>query len=149
MALQRTSQQMQNQIKELLRQGHSKRQIARSLGICRKTINKVLADEGDLKAPVAEPRGESGLLDLDWESLVKQASQGVPIKTLWEEQDLNVSYRIFWGELRRRKPATKPVTIKLHHTPGEKAQIDFCDGINLVCRKTSAITKTHLFELTC
>lgn len=37
------------------------------------------------------------------------------------------------------------MTIKLHHNPGEKAQIDFCDGIELVNPRTNEATKTHLF----
>jgi transposase len=58
---------------------------------------------------------------------------------------VDISYRQFWSEFRKRRPVTKPVTIKLHHNPGEKAQVDFCDGISLVCKETGMTTKTHLF----
>lgn len=141
--LERTSQRMQDQIKELFGPGYSKKKIAESLGICRKTVRKALA--GASVVQTASESAGSIWSSLDWERLFQEERKGVPIKTLWAEQRLGVSYRRFWGEFRKRRPVVKPVTIKLHHTPGERAQIDFCDGINLVCRETGELTKTYLF----
>lgn len=144
MALERTSQKMQQQILELFEKGHSKRSIAKSLKICRNTVRKVLTAQKEIKL-TAVKTDAVGSEAIDWTHIIAEDAKGVPVKTLWEETTSPLNYRQFWGELRKRRPVVKPVTIKLHHTPGEKAQIDFCDGINLVCPKTGEITKTHLF----
>ncbi len=44
--------------------------------------------------------------------------------------------------MREKKPN---VTIPLTHKPGEKAQIDYCDGIDIIDPVTCKITKTQLF----
>lgn len=143
MALERTSVQMQKQIIELHKAGYSKRKIAKSLRVGRNTVRRVLQE---YMAPVPNAvGGQAEPNTLDWDHLISEDQKGVPVKTLWEEQETEMSYRKFWGELRKRRPVVKPVTIKLHHTPGEKSQIDFCDGIPIIDKKTGESTKTHLF----
>ncbi|MCB0362597.1 MAG: helix-turn-helix domain-containing protein [Bdellovibrionales bacterium] len=97
MALERTSVQMQNQIKELYEQGFSSRKISKSLKVSRNTFKKVL-DNRDLEVPITPIPSE---LKLDWPSILEQEKLGVPIKTLWEEQEVSCSYKKFWDELRK------------------------------------------------
>ena len=59
-----------------------------------------------------------------------------------------VSYVNFWRAFRDQVPhqaSPLEVTIRLHHKPGEKTQIDFCDGIPITDPLTGKTTLTQLF----
>ena len=54
----------------------------------------------------------------------------------------------FWRAFRDRIPreaSPHDVTIRLHHKPGERIQVDFCDGLLLTDPSTGKLTLTQLF----
>ena len=144
MAKERTSVRMQAQIKRMAEQGYSIRSIARVLQISRKTVRKYL--EGAATED-SEPAAWIGAVD--WDYVRKEVyGGGTTIKQIHAEVAPEVSYINFWRAFREKVPqkaSPSEVTIRLHHKPGEKVQIDFCDGIPITDRLTGKTTKTHLF----
>jgi transposase len=160
MAKERTSVRMQAQIKILSEQGHSIRRISRMLRLSRKTVRKFL-DSGP------EPAGESGLPaarlpgsgqvapaggwveTVDWEYVRQEVyGKGVTVKTIQREVAPEIPYVKFWRQFREKvKAQASPgeVTIRLHHNPGEKTQIDFTDGLWITDPLTGSKTQTQFF----
>lgn len=137
-----------NEIRRLVDLGLSQRQISKALNLHRATVKKYLAENAeDLVAsePAIVPAWQEAL---DWPALYGECCQGVPIKVLWEEnvreKGFEITYEAFWKQLRRRYPK---ITESMHRpfAPGERAEIDYCDGIPLYDPVTGEIRKTQLF----
>ena len=137
MAKKRTSQRMEEQIRILYQKGYTLRAIARVLKKSRPTIRRILF--GGVESSKDVP------LQCDWELIRKEHSKGVTLKQLHAEYAADVSYLRFWREFRKLKPVAPEPTIRLHHKPAEKTQIDFTDGISIVDRETGVVRKTELF----
>src|SRR5437870_13798601 len=59
-----------------------------------------------------------------------------------------IAYVKFWRVFREKaglKASPEQVTIRLHHKPAEKTQIDFCDGLWITERETGNQTLTQFF----
>ena len=71
-----------------------------------------------------------------------------PVNVLWEELSesgrINVQYAGFWKQLRKRSP-NLAATMHRVFAPGARAEIDYCDGLDLIDRLTGEIRKTELF----
>jgi transposase len=138
-----------NEIRRLIDLGLSQRQIASALKIHRSTVKKYLeeksSDSGEVESKTLLPQWQ---LALDWPALFGECCQGVPIKVLWEEQvqgkGITVTYEAFYKQLRRRYPK---VTESMHRpfVPGERVEIDYCDGISVFDPVTGEEKKTQLF----
>lgn len=128
MAKERTSVRMQAQIKTLSEQGYSIRRIARILRLSRKTVRKYLE-------PTAPPASESGGWEdeIDWDYVRQEVyGKGTTVKQIQREVAPEIAYVKFWRAFREktaRQASPDQVTIRLHHKPGEKTQVDFCDGL--------------------
>ena len=144
MAKERTSVRMQAQIKTMSEQGYSIRAIARILRISRKTVRKIL---GIVVTKPTEPAGWTQVVD--WNYVRQEVyGKGTTIKQIHQEVAPEVSYLNFWRAFREqvsRQASPQEVTIRLHHKPGEKAQIDFCDGLAITDPLTGKTTSTELF----
>lgn len=150
---------MEEQIRELRAKGHTIRAIARALGIHRDTVRLYLPPEDEHHKPrrlqaLKEKDLELGLGQLrprrwqeavDWEKVRQAQARGVSFKVLWQELELPVDYQAFWREFHRQHPALPKPTIRLMHKPGERAQIDYCDGIDIVDLATGETVSTQLF----
>lgn len=149
MAKERTSVRMQEQIRELSKQGASIHKIAQSLKVSRKTVRKFLR----IQAPGSEAGSASSVSEspsefarrVNWEAVRDELSRGCTIKQLHLELASEVSLSTFWRVLKEKIPSTPQVTLRLQHKPGEKVQIDFCDGIDLVDPQTGQKVSTQLF----
>ena len=140
MTRERTSRPMKEQIKTLYERGYSLRSISKSLKVCRKTIRKYLfPDEKPLKTTHDDD------LSVDWEAIEEQYARGATLLQLYRTYASESTYLKFWRAFRKRKPATVDVTMRLYHKPGERAQIDFTDGLSVVDRQTGLVRKTQLF----
>lgn len=145
MAKERTSVRMQAQIKTLSEQGYSIRAIARILKLSRKTVRKFL------ESPTAAEEAPAGswVLSVDWEYARREVyGKGTTIKQIHAEVAPEVTYLSFWRAFRDRvghEASPEEVTIRLHHKPGEKTQIDFCDGVPITDPLTGKTTPTQLF----
>ncbi len=74
--------------------------------------------------------------------------KGTTIKQIHQEVAPEVLYLNFWRAFREQvshQPSPQEVTIRLHHKPGEKAQIDFCDGLCITDPLSGKTTPTELF----
>lgn len=143
MAKARTSVRMQAQIRAMFEQGYSLRAMARVLRLSRKTIRKFLG------SPAALPGLPPWVQTVDWEYVRREVyGRGTTIKQVHQEVAPEVPYVRFWRALRDRVPrdaSAHDVTIRLHHQPGERTQIDFCDGLPLTDPDTGKSTRTQLF----
>ncbi len=152
MAKERTSVRMQAQIKTLSEQGHSIRSIARILRLSRRTVRRFLE-------PAAEISQESGLSavaqaggwveTVDWDYVRQEVyGKGTTVKQIQREVAPEIAYVKFWRMFREKvSPQTSPdqVTIRLHHKPAEKTQVDFTDGLFLTEPLTGKKTLTQFF----
>lgn len=133
------------EIKRLADLGFSQRKISRALKVHRDTVKRHLTDEGKAKPEV---ESDTWLDKLDWQAISGELRQGVPIKILWEEQatgrGIDVSYEGFWKQLRKRFPKTKE-SMHRPFVPGERCEIDYCDGISIYDPHTGTVRKTQLF----
>lgn len=143
MAKARTSVRMHTQIRHLAAHGYSLRAIARLLRLSRKTIRKVL---GSTPTPAEPPPWVS---TVDWTSVQQEVyGRGTTIKQVHQEVAPEVPYVRFWRAFRDRVPreaSPHDVTLRLHHKPGEKTQVDFCDGLPITDPATGKTTPTQLF----
>ena len=152
MAGMRKSRAMQNQIEELRAQGCGVRAIARALKIHRETVQAYLPEGDPLKTGKAEDPPDSFETtpvpwqdSIDWEYVRKEHGRGVALKVLWQEVCPRVGYIRFWRALRRLCPVMPEPVLRLQHKPGERSQIDYCDGIEIVDLMTGAKITTQLF----
>ena len=134
----------QKQIQELKDQGKSIRKIAESLQISRNTVRKYLQEEekndvGNLSSP-AWARG------IDWGDVITRYQRGIQIKQLYIEfAPESVSLPTFYARFSKLRGSSPRPTIPTLHRPGERVQIDYCDGIDLMDPETCKIKKTQLF----
>lgn len=138
----RISVPMIDQIRKLYLAGYSIRGIARSLNISRNTVKNHIR----CKASEEPKKPQHWSDDVDWEFLAKKRKSGVSVKQLYADYGpSHVGYGTFGDWLRKKSKQAKLPTVHLVHNPGEKTQIDYCDGIYLVDRKTGNRIKTYLF----
>jgi transposase len=152
MAALRKSRAMQDQIWALWAKGYGIRAIARALKIHRDTVRAYLAKADVPDITPSEPSPHSGTEvcppwhnGVDWEAVRQQHGRGIALKVLWQETYPWVDYLRFWRAFRRRCPTSPEPVLRLQHKPGERAQIDYCDGIGIFDLKTGAKIATQLF----
>lgn len=146
MAKERTSVRMQEQIKVLNGQGVSIRKIAKILKVSRKTVRKFLGmSDASSDAAVPGVSEDSWVAKVSWEHVRGEIGKGCTIKQIHQETAPEIPYLSFWRALRDRVPVSPEVTMRLHHKPGEKAQIDFCDGIKITDPRTGKVVSTQFF----
>jgi transposase len=144
MAKERTSVRMQAQIKIMSEQGHSIRSIARVLKLSRRTVRKYLE-------PASQPAIESGGWEekIDWDYVRQEVyGKGTTVKQIGQEVAPEIAYVKFWRAFREqagRQASPEQVTLRLHHKPAEKTQVDFCDGIFITDRTSGKNTLTQFF----
>ena len=144
MAKERTSVRMQTQIKTLSEQGYSIRSIARILRLSRRTVRKYLE-------PTAQPPSDSGgwVDTVDWDYVRQEVyGKGTTVKQIQREVAPEIAYVKFWRQFREKvshQASPQQVTIRLHHKPAEKTQIDFTDGLFITERGTGNKILTQFF----
>jgi transposase len=144
MAKERTSVRMQAQIKLMSEQGHSIRSIARVLRLSRRTVRKYLE-------PAPQLPNESGGWEekIDWGYVRQEVyGKGTTVKQIGQEVAPEIAYVKFWRVFREkaaRQASPEQVTIRLHHKPGEKTQIDFSDGLWITDPATGNKRLTQFF----
>jgi transposase len=135
---------MQSQIRSLLKDGHSIRMVARSLGISRQSVRKFMC--GDAEGEAEGKQEEKAWYEkFDWVLVVDAYAKGVTAKQLHAEYAPEQKYWTFWRQLANRAEAKPAVVLRIVHQPGERAELDYADGIAIVDARTGAKTKTHLF----
>jgi transposase len=146
----RKSREMREQVLDLRRRKHGKKTIARMLGLSRNTVKGIIkAAEAVASGKGAEASSEGWTHAVDWSAVRDQIGRKhTTIKVLHQEYaPAGVSYLRFWREMQRRFPESiiDQARIRLHYKPGERAEIDYCDGLLVVDPASGAARKTHLF----
>lgn len=135
------------EIKRLKGLGLFKREIARAMKVHRRTVDRHLGtiQSEKVERPSSPPWTETVL----WDELISEVSRGVPAKVLWEELKesgkVPVAYQNFVIQLRKRLPPSSKVTMHRRFRPGERCEVDYCDGIDILDPLSGQIVKTHLF----
>lgn len=139
----RTSVRMQAQIRFLLGQKLSIRQVARALKTSRKTVRRYAQTAGTVEAETAVVAWAA---DIDWEKVKAEITvRQVTVKQLHREMAPEVNYLRFWREVQKRVPSAPQATIRMPHVAGERCELDYADGIELIDAKTGEGKKTQLF----
>ena len=134
----------QKQIQELLAQGKSIRKIAESLQIARNTVKKYAGLHAhETETAPSCPAWASGL---NWGEIEQRFQSGIQIKQLHAEYAPGmISLSTFYRRFKTMRQSSLKPTIPMNHKPGERAQIDYCDGIDIIDPVTCKIQKTQLF----
>lgn len=145
MAKGRTSMKKIDQIRILSERGYSRRAIQRALTVSLPTIHKALGI-----AKKATPGGAAVLVtwdtSIDWAKVKDELERrGTTVKQLHRELAPEVNYLTFWRAVQRRCPSSPTVSMRLDFKPGEKTQVDFTDGIEVIDGSTGRGRKTQLF----
>lgn len=145
---QRKSMRMRSQILELQAQGKGPRAISRILKISRNTVRGILRHE-QAPSPSLIERSKTWKDELPWPEIqLELAKRYVTFKQLHLEYAKDrTTYDSFIRELKRRIPKDleEAARVRLAHPPGERAFIDYCDGLEILDQKTGEIRNTHLF----
>lgn len=133
----------QSEILRLKALGLKERAIARATGSSRKTVRKYLNETPQAPAPEVQ-------MHFTWDEIIRENQvNDVPLQLLWDELKdagkTSWSYSYFWKQYQKYCPSSKEVTMIRHHVSGERAEIDYCDGIDILDLATGEITRTHLF----
>jgi transposase len=151
----RTTMSIRNEIIRLHATGMGKKKIARALSISPTTVRGLLREQAE---QVTGEFAEKAELTTDlapwcdsvpWESVIRDLKKPyVTIKQLASEYaPEGVSYLRFWRGLQRNVPANlaDQARIRYHYKPGERFEIDYCDGFLITDRRTGKTKKTNLF----
>ena len=138
-----------SEIKRYIGLGMKNRAIARALKVDRRTVADIRKGKSDTQEQSEASVKAEGWSDiLKWDEVIAELTSGVPIQIIWEDLrddgKVPVQYPGFWKQLKRRHP-NLPLTMVRLFAPGERAEIDYCDGIDLFDPITQEIIKTHLF----
>lgn len=139
-----------NEIKRLHNLGLTKRQISRTLKIHRNTVSKYLDEATSVIAAATEvaPIEASWSRDVDWEKVRIEYLSGVPLniihEELFENKKVPVQYPGFWKQAKKRIALTEATMVRIFK-PGERIEIDYADGIEILDPVTCELRKTELF----
>lgn len=146
MAGRRLAMSKEAEIIRLKNLGLKERAIARTLKCSRNTVRKYLSGQQNIEVPYHYPQW---VIDLDWDEIYREFLQGVPLNVLWEERSeggkIPIQYPGFWKQFIRKYPSTKEATMVRRFSPGERVEIDYCDGIDILDASTGEVLSTQLF----
>lgn len=154
--------QTKNEIKRLWELGLKKRAIARTTGIHRNTVSKYItelisekSDKNNLIATssialnvITNHEEKSWTDNVDWEKVRSEFLSGVSLNVIHEEllenNKLTVQYSGFWKQAQKKISLSTATMVKIHK-PGERAEIDYADGIDILDPVTGEVRKTQFF----
>lgn len=143
-----------DEIKRLWKLGLKKRAIARATKIHRNTVSKYIEEfifensgaANKLPAKIASP--VSWTSSLDWENIRSEYLRGTPLNIIHEEllenKKIDIQYAGFWKQAQKRISLTESTMVRIFK-PGERIEIDYADGIELLDPVTGEVRKTQFF----
>ncbi len=139
-----------DQIYKLRDAGHPIKKIAKILAISKNTVKRHLRRIVEEEpAPALKPTAATAelawKLSLNWEQICDKRRQGYTAKQIYADYQPPVSYSQFCRKLREDLKLPSEIAIRLAHNPGEKIQVDFCDGVTITDHRSGQKSKTHLF----
>ncbi len=138
-----------NEAKRLWKLGLTNRQIARATKIHRNTINKYVEKfKNENSCAVAIKLPIRWCAEIDWEKVRSEYLSGISLNVIHEElvesNRVQVQYAGFWKQAQKRISLTEATMVKIHK-PGERTEIDYADGIDILDPVTGEIKKTEFF----
>jgi hypothetical protein len=145
-----------NEILRLHGLGMGKKKIARALSISPTTVRGIVRtrQRGDETAPPSAAQdvplsAHSWTGEMPWDQIATDLNKPyVTIKQLAREYaPEGISYLKFWRALQKHVPEdlASQARIRFHYKPGERFEIDYCDGFLIHDPRTGKTKKTHLF----
>lgn len=144
-----------NEIRRLWKLGIKKRQIARATKVHRNTVSKYIEEfisenskpKNTIKSTAAA--SEPNWFDqIDWENIRSEYLRGTPLNVLHEEllesNKLQVQYAGFWKQAQKKISLTEATMVRVFK-PGERTEIDYADGIDILDPVTGEVRKTQFF----
>jgi transposase len=115
------------EIKRLIEEGLSNRQVARSLGCRRDKVAEIRKGQTQSPAKAAAPAWAQSV---DWDEVKKELGYKHALKDIWEEKFLTLTtYSNFWKYLYRKYPELRAATVTLRDfEPGERVEVDWAGG---------------------
>lgn len=151
------SMQTKNEIKRLWELGFKKRAISRTTGVHRNTVNKYINELISEKTtpndliPLASPidiEKKNWTKSIDWEKVRTEFLSGVSLNVIHEEllenNKVTVQYSGFWKQAQKKISLSQATMVKIHK-PGERAEIDYADGIEILDPVTGEVKMTQFF----
>jgi transposase len=145
----------QDEIKRLWKLGFKKREISRLTKIHRKTVSKYI-NQLSLDEPIpktsqrqsSETEQSNWTSGLDWEKIRSEFLSGTSLNVIHEEllqsNQLSIQYSGFWKQVQKRIELSKATMVRIFR-PGERAEIDYADGVSILDPATGEIKKTQFF----
>lgn len=147
------------EIKRLLKLGLTNRKIATILDVHRNTINKYVEQisresdapnsnrtVGENSAPPLAVRANES--SVDWENVRTEFLSGVSLNVIHEElleqNKITVQYSGFWKQVQKFANLSAATMVRIFK-PGERTEIDYADGIDILDPATGEIRKTEFF----
>lgn len=144
------------EIRRLWLLGLKKREIARTTGIHRSTVSKYI-DELLNKNTKQETPNENLIIpevqshwsqEIDWEKVRSEYLSGVSLNVIHEEllesKKVPVQYPGFWKQVQKRICLSEATMVRIFK-PGERTEIDYADGIDILDPATGEIRSTQFF----
>lgn len=117
---------MHTTIRTLFKRGKSKSEIARILGVDRKTVRKILSKPEE--EPV-EKKPHPSILDPYLEYIEEKIRLELTATRIYQDLQQDYQYEGHYSAVRdyvrKLKKSTKKAFMVLHTLPGEEAQVDF------------------------
>ncbi len=86
--------------------------------------------------------------NIDWENVRSEYLSGVPLNVIHEElfenKKLEIQYAGFWKQAQKRISLTEATMVRIFR-PGERTEIDYADGIEILDPVTGEVRKTQFF----
>ena len=141
-----------NEIKRLWKLGLKKRQISRITKIHRNTVSRYidqLISEVNSSAPNLAPSSITNwTAEIDWEKVRSEYLSGVSLNVIHEElfenKKVQVQYAGFWKQVQKRISLTEATMVRIFK-PGERTEIDYADGIEILDPLSGELRKTQFF----
>lgn len=143
------------EIKRLWKFGFKKREISRIMKVHRNTVTRYLLEFESEKNPQniliqkssAVPcENENWTERVDWEKVRSEYLAGVTLGVIHEElvenKQISVQYSGFWKQLKKRLSLSEVTMVRVFK-PGERTEIDYAEGIDILDPVTGEIRKTQ------
>jgi transposase len=147
------------ELKRLWNLKFSNRQISKISNVHRNTVNKYIAEFKlealDQQTPslVLHPsmggsETSADMNKIDWEKVRSEFLGGVSLNVIHEElveqRKVTIQYPGFWKQVQKFANLSQATMVRIFR-PGERCEIDYADGIDIIDPATGEIRKTEFF----
>ncbi len=141
--------------RRLWKLGITNRQIARALGVHRNTVNKyverfksdILNQENQI-IKISEVVVGGWADEIDWEKVRSEYLSGVSLNVIHEElvesNKIKIQYSGFWKQVQKKISLSEATMVRIFK-PGERTEIDYADGIEILDPVTGELRRTEFF----